>query len=121
MSAPTGSNGDITPSEATERIEKLVDDDRDLHGIIDTGGETEYAHIYLVSITGEYNGNEMLWIRYVWLSKPGAFESDMYGENGISIRVVDGMEDNLTSIVAAACNALQSETKTRNTTVFKEV
>lgn len=108
MSAPEGENGALTQDEAIERIRALVDDDRDLHGVVNTGGETDYAYIYLASVTGEYRGNEMLWLRYVWLSKPGAYESDMWGENGISIRMVDGMAEALPSLFAATCNGMKA-------------
>ena len=120
-SAPTGRDAPIPEDEAIERVLDLIEDDRELHGLLYTGGDTEYAHIYLATITGEYRGNRMLWIRYVWLSKPGAFESDMFGENGISLRMVPGMEDALTPVVVAACNALKSGGRGDADPVYKEV
>lgn len=104
MSAPEGTPAPIPKEEAVERIDALCDDDRTLQGILYTGGSTEYAHIYLATVTGRYNGHPMLWFRYVWLSKPGAFESDMWGDNGISIRLVDGLANPLASLMAATIN-----------------
>jgi len=109
MSAPEGRNDPISREDAVERVQDLVEDDRHLQSVLYTGGETEYAHIYLAAVTGTYNGNQMLWVRYVWLSKPGAYESDMWGDNGINIRVVDGMGKNLGSMLAAACNRLTDD------------
>jgi len=120
MSAQTGTDEKPSQDEAIDRIQSLPVDpdddssetveesDRTLQSVIDTGGSTEYAHIYLATITGEYNGNKMLWMRYVWLSKPGAFESDMFGSNGMSMRMVEGMADALPPAVAATCNRLKA-------------
>jgi len=112
---------DLSEDEVVDRIRSLplekgetdgptlAESDRTIHSVVDTGGETDYARIYLVFVTGEYNGNAMLWQRYVWLSKPGAFESDMWGSNGMSMRLVDGMEDALVKASIAACNGHKSE------------
>lgn len=76
----------------TERAQSILDDDQTLLNLVDTGGETEYARIYLAFVHGtNQKGDEMLWINYIWLSKPKAYDSDMWGENGIAIRLVDGM------------------------------
>lgn len=120
MSAPKGQDVPILEDEAIERVldipvdpddessETLGESDRSLRSLVYTGGSTEYAHIYLAITSGVYNGNDMLWIRYVWLSKPGAFESDMFGSNGMSLRMVDGMADAVTSAVAAACERMKA-------------
>lgn len=120
MSAPKGEDIPLTQEEATERVQNLSVDfdgdssvtlresDRELHSVVYTGGSTDYAHIYLAFVTGEYNGNEMMWIRYVWLSKPGAYESDMWGENGMSLRMVPGMADAFIKGTLAACNSLKN-------------
>lgn len=109
MSAPTGDT-DAPPDgdEAVGRVQELVDEDdgRTLQGVVYTGGETDYAHIYIAAVTGIHNGNRMLWLRYVWLSKPGAYENDMWGDNGVTIRMVDGMEQALPALVAAASNGI---------------
>jgi hypothetical protein len=85
----------VSEGEAMRRTRDLLDDGQRLLALTYTGGETEHAHIYLATFTGYHNGNEMLWINYIWLSKPDAYDSDMVGENGISIRLSDGMTDNL--------------------------
>lgn len=133
MSAPEGESADISKEEAIERVldipidpddndsPTLGESDRVLQSLLDTGGETEYARIFLAATTGTYNGNRMLWLRYVWLSKPGAFESDMFGENGISIRMVDGMENALASMMAAACNRLDAGVDDGEDPVYVEV
>jgi hypothetical protein len=122
MSAPEGTDEPIEKDEAINRLLDIMDDDRELHGLLYTGGSTEYAHIYLALTTGEYRGNDMLWMRYVWLSKPGAFESDMFGDNGISLRMVPGMADALPSVVAAACNGMKAEGgRGDSPPVYKEV
>lgn len=108
MTAPTDETTQPpTRDEAIERVQTLVEDDRTLRGVIDTGGQTEYAHIYLGAVTGTHNGNQMLWLRYIWLSKPGAYESDMWGDNGISMRMVDGMPAALKSLMLVACGGLE--------------
>lgn len=107
MAAPKGESSEApTGEDAVERVRALVDedDDRTLQGVLYTGGETDYAHIYLAAVTGIHNGNRMLWLRYVWLSKPGAYENDMWGENGVTIRMVEGMEQALPALVASAAN-----------------
>lgn len=110
----------LAPDEAIQRtkdlpVEKdqddgptLGDSDRKLQSLIDTGGETDYARIYLAFVTGEYNGNEMLWQRYVWLSKPGAYESDMWGSNGMSMRLVPGMEDAMPQAALSVKSGVQN-------------
>lgn len=108
MSAPTKDEAiervlDIPVNPDDDTSPTLGESDRVLQSIVYTGGETEYAHIYLAATTGTYNGNDMLWLRYVWLSKPGAFENDMFGDNGISVRLVDGLARELAQVVAAAC------------------
>jgi hypothetical protein len=103
MSAPKGTeNTPPSQDEATERAEAVLDDDQELVGLLYTGGHTEYAHIYLAAVRGRYNGNEMLWLNYVWLSKPGAYDSDMWGDNGISIRLVDGMQQPLLKLIGGS-------------------
>lgn len=122
MSAPKGENTEIPQEEAIERALELPaefdadegdsvslrESDRELHSVVYTGGDTEYAHIYLAFVTGRYRGNDMLWIRYIWLSKPGAFESDMWGNNGMSMRMVPGMAGAVIKGMLAACNTLKS-------------
>jgi hypothetical protein len=108
MSAPTGDDAPIAEDDAVERVEDLVEDDRALRSVMYTGGDTEYAHIYLAAVTGTYRGNEMLWLRYVWLSKPGAYESDMWGDNGISMRMVGDMAGKLPKMMAVACGPLRA-------------
>jgi hypothetical protein len=117
-SAPEGRDEPIPEAEALARVQALPvefdtdedsdeyttleESDRTLHSVLYTGGSTEYAHIYLAWITGEYNGNRMLFLRYVWLSKPGAYESDMWGENGMNIRLVEGMPNAFSPATVAA-------------------
>lgn len=110
MAAPKGSDDEPIPrEEALERADAILDDHQELVGLLYTGGHTDYAHIYLATVTGRYKGNEMLWINYVWLSKPGAYDSDMWGDNGISIRMVDGMAEQLRSLVIYTCAALDGQ------------
>lgn len=100
----------MTPeTDAIDRTEAVLDDDQELLSLVDTGGETEYAHIYLATYTGTHNGNKMLWVKYIWLSKPGAFENDMVGDNGISIRLVGGMEDAIRRAMMTAMTALEND------------
>lgn len=135
MTAPEGESDEPpTRPEAIVRIQGLPaefdengDDyttidasDRELQSVLYTGGSTEYAHIYVAAVTGTYNGNRMLWVRYVWLSKPGAYESDMWGDNGMTFRMVDGMENSLPETIAAACNGL-SAGEDRDKVVYTEV
>lgn len=101
-SAPKGDTDTPPPTdEAIERTLDVLNDGQELQGMLYTGGHTEYAHIYLAAVTGTYNGNEMLWLNYIWLSKPGAYESDMWGDNGISIRLVDGIQQPLLQLMAS--------------------
>lgn len=101
-----GEGGAMSEEGEEVDVTTLEESDRTLHALLYTGGSTEYAYIYLAWVEGEFNGNRMLFLRYVWLSKPGAYESDMWGENGMNIRLVEGMPNPFTQANVAAMQGI---------------
>lgn len=70
----------LDQTEAIERIQTLVDEDKDdegayLYGAV-LAGEDETAWYYLAIMDRSYEGNAYLNERYVLLTKPGIAESD---------------------------------------------